>query len=149
VYKAEFPGDMEFDDESKLRDNLQALTEASVTPWVLLSAGVDYPAYKRQVELAVECGASGVLGGRAFWKEYFTQGDAKARTKFAAGEARGRVAEIDKIVRSAATPWWDKIGLNKESMAEIRAAEGWHARYLSGVGASTGGGHVVRPGEVY
>jgi len=149
VYKAEFPGDMEFDDESKLRDNLQALTEASVTPWVLLSAGVDYPAYKRQVELAVECGASGVLGGRAFWKEYFQQADAKARTKFAAGEARGRVAEIDQIVRSAATPWWDKIGLNRESMSDIRAAEGWHARYLAGVGESAGGGHVVRPGEVY
>jgi tagatose 1,6-diphosphate aldolase len=149
VYKAEFPGDMEFDDEAKLRDNLQALTAASVTPWVLLSAGVDYPAYKRQVELAVECGASGVLGGRAFWKEYFQQPDAKGRTKFAAGEARGRVAEIDQIVRSAATPWWDKIGLSAASMSEIRAAEGWHARYLSGFGTSTEGGHVVRPGEVY
>jgi len=35
-------------------------------------------------------------------------------------------------------------------MSEIRAAEGWHARYLAGFGTSTsGGGHVVRPGEVY
>jgi tagatose 1,6-diphosphate aldolase len=150
VYKAEFPGDLEFDDDARLRDNLQALTEASVTPWVLLSAGVDYPQYKKQVELAVECGCSGVLGGRAFWKEYFTQGDAAARTKFAATEGRGRVAEIDQIVRASATPWWDKFGLNKEAMSEIRAAEGWHARYLAGFGtSSSGGGHVVRPGEVY
>ena len=149
VYKAEFPGDSELDDESKQRDNLQALTELSATPWVLLSAGVDYPQYKRQVELAVESGCSGILGGRAFWKEYFRQGDAAARTKFAATEGRGRVAEIDAIVRANATPWWTKYGLNQQAMADIRAAEGWHARYLGGVGTSSGGGHVVRPGEVY
>ena len=149
IYKAEFPGDSELDDETKQRDNLQALTESSVTPWVLLSAGVDYPQYKRQVELAVESGCSGVLGGRAFWKEYFTQGDAAARTKFAATTGRNRVAEIAEIVQSSATSLWEKYGLNKEAMKEIRAAEGWHARYLAGVGTSTGGGHVVRPGEVY
>ena len=39
---------------------------------MLLSAGVDYPEYKKQVEMAMKAGASGVLGGRAFWKEYFT-----------------------------------------------------------------------------
>ena len=35
---------------------------------VLLSAGVDYPDYYKQVQMALGSGASGVLGGRAFWK---------------------------------------------------------------------------------
>ncbi len=42
---------------------------------MLLSAGVgvDFPDYKKQVDMAMKAGASGVLGGRAFWKEYFLQ----------------------------------------------------------------------------
>jgi len=51
---------------------------------VLLSAGVDFPDYKSQVELAVKHGgASGVLGGRAFWKEFFLQPTAEARQRYA------------------------------------------------------------------
>ena len=78
---------------TQLTDNLHALSEASERPWVLLSAGVDYPDYLKQVKMAMECGCSGVLGGRAFWKEYFLQDGAEARTKFAATEGtqtRGR-----------------------------------------------------------
>ena len=67
-------------------DNLHALSEASAEPWVLLSAGVDYPSTYKQVKMAMETGCSGVLGGRAFWKEYFLQDGAEARTKFAATE---------------------------------------------------------------
>ena len=63
---------------SQLADNLHALDAASERPWVLLSAGVDYPDYFKQVEMAMECGCSGVLGGRAFWKEYFLQDGAEA-----------------------------------------------------------------------
>ena len=38
-------------------------------PWVLLSAGVDYDLYERQVRVACDNGASGILCGRAVWKE--------------------------------------------------------------------------------
>ena len=81
VYKAEFPGTLGHDSDSQLTDNLHALTEASERPRLLLSAGVDYPDYFKQVQLAMECGCSGVLGGRAFWKEYFLQDGAEARTR--------------------------------------------------------------------
>lgn len=150
IYKAEFPGWLKEHSEDQLRDNLQALSEASVRPWVLLSAGVDYPDYLKQVKLAVESGCSGVLGGRAFWKEYFLQDGPAARTKFAATTGKDRVTEIDGLVQANATPWFAKYGLDVEELKTIRAAEGWHARYGSyGPGGSSASGHVVRPGEVY
>ncbi len=113
IYKAEFPGTLGHESDDQLRDNLHALSEASERPWVLLSAGVDYPDYLKQVKMAMECGCSGVLGGRAFWKEYFLQDGAAARTKFAASEGLKRVAEVDAIVRGHGTPWFAKYGLTQ------------------------------------
>jgi tagatose 1,6-diphosphate aldolase len=150
VYKAEFPGTLGHGSDSQLLDNLHALSEASERPWVLLSAGVDYPDYFKQVELAMESGCSGVLGGRAFWKEYFLQDGESARTQFAATTGYKRVADVDVVVRQGGTPWFAKYGLTKEDLATIRAAEGWHARYAPHAAAAGGaGGHVVRAGEVY
>jgi tagatose 1,6-diphosphate aldolase len=150
VFKAEFPGTLDHDSDDQLRDNLQALSAACDRPWVLLSAGVDYGQYLRQVEMAMEAGASGVLGGRAFWKEYFQQKGAEARSEFAATEGRRRVAEVGTIVRERATPWFDRYGLSIEDLAAIRPAEGWLFRYATAAKAATGtSGHVVRPGETY
>src|SRR4051794_19923451 len=150
VYKSEFPGTLGHESDEQLIDNLHALSEASERPWVLLSAGVDYPDYLKQVKMAMETGCSGVLGGRAFWKEYFQQDGAEARTKFAATEGRRRVAEVDAVVRETATPWFGRYGLSKEDFLGIRASEGWHARYAPRASAAGGtSGHVVRAGEVY
>lgn len=150
VYKAEFPGTIGRESDSQLSDNLHALSAASERPWVLLSAGVDYPDYYKQVKMAMECGCSGVLGGRAFWKEYFLQDGPKARAEFAAGEGRRRVAEVDQVVREHGTPWFAKYGMTEDDFRSIRAAEGWHARYApQAVAAGGSTGHVVRQGEVY
>jgi len=150
IYKAEFPGTLGVDSDDQLRDNVQALSEASDRPWVLLSAGVDYPDYYRQVEIAMECGCSGVLGGRAFWKEYFLQDGAEARTHFAATEGLKRVADVDKVVRVHGTPWFARYGMTAEELSTVRAAEGWNVRYAPHASAAGGaGGHVVRAGEVY
>src|SRR5215213_1146681 len=124
VYKAEFPGTLGHGSESQLADNLHALSEASERPWVLLSAGVDYPDYFKQVEMAMESGCSGVLGGRAFWKEYFLQEGDEARTGFAATTGRKRVADVDAVVREHGTPWFARYGLSKDDLATIRASEG-------------------------
>ena len=70
IYKSEFPGTLGRESVGQLEDNLHALDAASERPWVLLSAGVDYPDYVQQVEMALDVGASGTLGGRSFWKEY-------------------------------------------------------------------------------
>jgi len=151
VYKAEFPGTLGHESDDQLQDNLHALDAASERPWVLLSAGVDYPDYSRQVEMAMEAGASGILGGRAFWKEYFQQDGEEARTRFAAETGAKRIADLDVVVRERGTAWYARYGLSKEEMATIRAAEGWHFRYAPHAEAAggTAGGTVVRAGEVY
>jgi tagatose 1,6-diphosphate aldolase len=148
VYKAEFPGDIKRDGESTLADNLKALDAACERPWVLLSAGVDFPDYKQQVELAVKHGgASGVLGGRAFWKEYFLQDTPAARQKYAEGECVERVKTIDKIVKAQGKPWFARYGLTMEQLRTTRAAEGWHFRY-GGAPRSASRSKYVE-GEVY
>lgn len=138
VYKAEFPGWLGKENESKLMENLRELDKASERPWVLLSAGVDFPDYKKQVELAVQCGASGVLGGRAFWKEFFLQEGPAAREQFAKTECVNRVKQIDDIVKKSATPWFARYRLAMEQLQSMRATEGWHSRY--GGSLATGNG---------
>jgi tagatose 1,6-diphosphate aldolase len=137
VYKAEFPGHLGKDSDATLEANLKELNKVSERPWVLLSAGVDFPDYKKQVEMAMKCGASGVLGGRAFWKEFFTYEGTEARVKFAEGESAERVKTIDKIVQANATPWFARYGLTVEDLQSVRVAEGWHKRY-DGQGAPEG-----------
>jgi tagatose 1,6-diphosphate aldolase len=141
VYKAEFPGHINKDSESTLAENLNALDAASERPWVLLSAGVDFPDYKKQVELAVKYGgASGVLGGRAFWKEFFLQPTAEARQKYADGECVERVKTIDRIVKAQAKPWYVRYGLTQDVLHTARTAEGWLFRYGGGTQPAAGGG---------
>ncbi len=150
IYKAEFPGTLGHGDDSQLHDNLLALSEASERPWVLLSAGVAYADYLKQVKMAMETGCSGVLGGRAFWTEYFLQDGAEARTKFAATEGVKRVTEVADVVRERGTPWFARYGMTLEELSAVRASEGWHARYAPQATAAGGSsGHVVRAGEVY
>lgn len=129
IYKAEFPGWLDREEDARLEDNLLALDAVCERPWVLLSAGVDFTAFFDQVQMAVRAGASGVLGGRAFWKEYFQEPDAPSRSKFAATTARGRLAEVDAVVQADASPWFARYGLTREDLGSIRAVEGWHLAY--------------------
>ena len=70
ILKAEFPVDVKAQPNLNLwADACRSLTEASAVPWVLLSAGVDYNVFAQQAEVACKAGASGILAGRAIWKE--------------------------------------------------------------------------------
>ncbi len=146
IYKAEFPGTFGVESDAELVDNLKKLNDACEKPWVLLSAGVDYDKYKKQVEMAMKAGASGVLGGRAFWKEFFTYTTPAERQKFAETECVKRVQEVDAIVKTA-TPWFKKYGYTMEDLHQMRATEGWHARYAGGVAGGKAG--PVDPNAVY
>jgi tagatose 1,6-diphosphate aldolase len=148
VYKAEFPGYLNRTSEQQIETNLKELDRACERPWVLLSAGVDFPDYKRQVEMAVRCGASGVLGGRAFWKEFFTHDTPQAREQFAQTECVDRVKQIHRIVSTQAKPWFARYGLTVEQLHAMRAAENWHFRYGGRHGAAGGPARFVE-GEVY
>jgi tagatose 1,6-diphosphate aldolase len=148
VYKAEFPGTLGRESDSQLKENLGKLNEVCERPWVLLSAGVDFPDYKKQVEMAVGYGASGVLGGRAFWKEYFLQDGPQAREQFARQDAADRVGQVHEIVQKKATPWFGRYGLALEELRTTRVTENWHFRYG---GLASGGGTRATPaeGDVY
>lgn len=129
VYKAEFPGTLGRESEEQLAANLDALDKACVRPWVLLSAGVDYPDYERQVTLALQHGASGVLGGRAFWKEYFDHDTEADRIRFLRSEGIRRLTTVDSLVKKHGSPWFKRYGLSKASFARVRIPEGWQRDY--------------------
>lgn len=107
VLKTEFPLDTSIDTDAKRwADACQALSEASAIPWILLSAGVDYETYMREVVVACQCGASGVAVGRAVWKEATTlEGDDRAT--FLSDVVRERMARITALCDALARPWWD------------------------------------------
>src|SRR5262249_38422088 len=115
--------------DGQLQENLHKLDAASERPWVLLSAGVDFPDYKRQVEMAMKSGASGVLGGRAFWKEFFAHEGQEAQERFARQESAARVKQIDDVVQKHGTPWFARYNLTADDFARVRVAENWHFRY--------------------
>ena len=70
ILKSEFPADIDYEkDEAKLKSYCQELSQVSRLPWVLLSAGVDFKRFRKEVEIACKAGASGFMAGRALWQE--------------------------------------------------------------------------------
>ncbi|MGI2336687.1 MAG: tagatose 1,6-diphosphate aldolase [Dehalogenimonas sp.] len=107
VLKAEFPADMtQVTDEGRLLEACRALDEASAKPWVILSAGADFPVFRRQVELACRAGASGFLGGRAIWQEAVSITDREVRRRFFETTALERLNELIGLTREWGRPWY-------------------------------------------
>ena len=99
--------------------------------------------------MAMECGCSGVLGGRAFWKEYFLQDG--GRGPHQVRRDRRPQARRRRRRRGPAhgTPWFAKYGLTQEDLTDIRASEGWHFRYAPRQGRRRPGGHRSARAKVY
>lgn len=128
VLKAEFPADMKFEkDEGRLLKLCQELNEASRRPWVLLSAGVDFDTFKKQVEIACKAGASGFLAGRALWKEGSQIRSREERMKFFRQTAASRLKELIKIVEKYGKPWYIKAGVKNNELLHV--PEGWYRKY--------------------
>lgn len=105
ILKAEFPLEVEEEpDEAVWRDACTELTEASKVPWVLLSAGVDFDTFLRQVEAACRAGASGVLAGRAIWKEAVDL-NGQDRLDFLGSTASMRMEKMYQLCNALAHPW--------------------------------------------
>jgi tagatose 1,6-diphosphate aldolase len=128
VLKAEFPADMEFEqDEKKLLQFCQELDQASRLPWVLLSAGADFKMFKKQVEIACKAGASGFLAGRALWQEGVQIRSREERMKFFKTTAAPRLKELTEQVHNYGKPWYTKMG---SVTGEFEAAdENWYRKY--------------------
>ena len=106
ILKAEFPLEVNDMDESRWLDACKEITVASVAPWILLSAAVDYETFLRQVTIACSAGASGIAVGRAVWKEAVTL-NPQERVIFLRTTARERISRLTSLCYALATPYTD------------------------------------------
>jgi tagatose 1,6-diphosphate aldolase len=107
VLKAEFPLDIATDPDEKVWfDACQEISKTSSTPWILLSAAVDYPTYLRQVTVACNAGASGIAVGRAVWQEAVQLRGAE-RIAFLRTTARDRLTRLSSLCSALAKPVTD------------------------------------------
>jgi len=128
VLKAEFPADMEFEqDEKKLLHLCQELDQASRLPWVLLSAGADFKTFSKQVEVACKAGASGFLAGRALWQEGVQIRSREERMNFFKSTAAPRLKELAEMVNKYGRPWYVKMGRDKGDFKPTN--ENWYEQY--------------------
>jgi tagatose-1,6-bisphosphate aldolase len=106
ILKAEFPLDVGETDESRWMEACTEISAASLIPWVLLSAAVEYKTYLRQVTVACEAGASGIAVGRAVWQEavYMTGMERRA---FLNGGAHPRLVRLASLCYALARPYTD------------------------------------------
>jgi len=120
ILKAEFPLDIHDPAESRWAAACVAITEASITPWILLSAAVDYGTFLRQVVTACNAGASGIAVGRAVWQEAVTMG-IEERNTFLGSAAADRLTRLTSLCTALARPFTD--------FYEARAPFDWYQNY--------------------
>ena len=106
VLKAEFPLDLNDVDEMKWMDACREISSASVSPWILLSAAVDFETFIRQVIVACNAGASGIAVGRAVWKEAVNM-QADERIQFLQTTAKERITRLTSLCHALAKPYTD------------------------------------------
>ena len=106
LLKAEFPFDVNETDESRWTLACKEISAASSTPWILLSAAVDYEAFVRQVTIACDAGASGIAVGRAVWKEAVNL-RGEDRLKFLCSTAKDRITRLTSLCHALAKPYSD------------------------------------------
>ena len=128
VLKAEFPADIRFEqDEGKLLKLCQDLNKASRLPWVLLSAGVNFESFRKQVEIACKAGASGFLAGRALWQESVKINNRDDRMVFFRNTAATRLKELAELADSYGKPWYSRMRTDNGKFALV--TEGWYQSY--------------------
>ena len=128
VLKAEFPADIGFEqDEDRLLELCRELDQASRLPWVLLSAGVGFESFRKQVEIACKAGASGFLAGRALWQEGVGIRSRRERMDFFRKTAAPRLQTLAEIALQYGRPWYAKLDGEGGRFAPV--AEGWYRSY--------------------
>ncbi len=128
VLKVEFPADLHYrQDQAELMSLCHRLDESSRVPWVVLSAGVGFELFCRQVEIACQSGASGFLGGRAIWQEAMYIDDTKERLNYLVTVVVDRFKKLTEIASRHAVPWYEKLGLTAHELAQT--SETWYREY--------------------
>jgi tagatose 1,6-diphosphate aldolase len=104
VLKIEFPlNNTEDPNEIHWEEACAEISAASLVPWIVLSASVDYEIYLRQVEIACRAGASGCAVGRAVWQEAVSM-DNNARHIFLQTTGRERLARLTTVCSKIGKP---------------------------------------------
>ncbi len=106
ILKAEFPLDVTESDQTLWKDACEEISAASIAPWILLSAAVDYETFVQQVVVACNAGASGIAVGRAVWKEAVTMSSGE-RIKFLRTTGRQRISRLTSLCHALAKPYTD------------------------------------------
>jgi len=88
---------------------------------VLLSAGVDFETFSRQTVIACRAGASGILAGRAIWKES-SEMTGRDRDAFLRDTVLPRLQQLNAICHEEARPW-------TECYLASETAEDWYRTY--------------------
>ena len=105
VLKAEFPINIADEkDETVWAEACREVSNLSVCPWIILSAGVTFDEFKRQTTVACQNGASGVLVGRAVWAEAADLAGS-ARSEFLNATAVERMRQLTDIIEEYGRPW--------------------------------------------
>lgn len=103
ILKVEFPASLG-ESRQTWEDACRSITQAACIPWVLLSAGVDCEVFLEQTAIACASGASGILAGRAIWKEALGL-DGEERSAFLDGTARERMRQLADLCALSARPY--------------------------------------------
>lgn len=128
LYKAEFPVDPSFvTDRNEQLMYCKQLDQASVMPWVILSAGADIGPFSQQVEVACQAGASGFLAGRAIWKDYVTIANPEDRLRALKTKAVQNLNLVKSIAQRDARPWTQHPGVQLPQSSEF--APDWYKSY--------------------
>ena len=106
ILKAEFPFDAADMEEVRWMTACREISAASLVPWILLSAAVEYETFLRQVTVACNAGASGIAVGRAVWKEAVTM-NGDERMKFLRTVAKYRLSRLTSLCHALAKPFTD------------------------------------------
>ena len=124
VLKVEFPYDASVAEPARWAEACKELDEVSPVPWVLLSGGVDDATFVRQVEVACQAGASGVLVGRSVWAEA-ARLPAMDRQRFLATTSVDRLQRLVSAIEANGRAWHDRAA----ALREVAVGEGWYRDY--------------------
>ncbi len=123
VLKAEFPADARVETDPKVMlENCRKLDAASKVPWIILSGGVDFDLFVRQVEIASKAGACGFLAGRALWQEATSIASREERQEFFRTTVVDRLRVLMSVANAYGTPWYERV-----SAPAIE--DGWYTSY--------------------
>jgi tagatose 1,6-diphosphate aldolase len=127
MLKVEFPGDVtSAEGQDEALNACKRLNARINVPWVILSAGVSYDSFKKQVEIACKGGASGYLAGRSIWRDAISTHD-PARKVSSIAEAAGRLADLNVITRTHGRPYAPSMsGTTLHEALPDFWYEGWH-----------------------